>query len=144
MKYPLAICCLTFVLSCSNKPDTPASQKINAIDSSVIKKAAANPYMQVDVSPMDMAYFPTDYPVKKMNNEVAALPMARVIYSRPHLGGRKLFGGLVKWGQPWRLGANEATEIMFFQPVTIQAKKIKGGQYSMYAVPYEDRWAFRR
>jgi hypothetical protein len=141
MKYPLIVCCLSLILSCSNDPvTTPASQKINVIDSSIIKKGTVNPYVAVDVSPMDMAYFPTDYPVKKMNATDTALPVARVIYSRPHLGGRKLFGGLVKWGQPWRLGANEATEIRFFRPVTIQTKKIPVGQYSMYAVPYEDRW----
>jgi hypothetical protein len=141
MKYPLAVCCLSLALSCSNKPDTtPASQKINVIDSTILKKETANPYVPIDISPMDMAYFPTDYPVKKMNATNTSLPVARVIYSRPHLGGRKLFGSLVKWGQPWRLGANEATEISFFQPVRVQDKKIAVGQYSLYAIPYEDSW----
>lgn len=89
---------------------------------------------------MDMVYFPTDYPVKKMNGQAAGTPLARVIYSRPHRGGRKLFGGLVEWGKIWRLGANEATEIQFFQPVTILNKQLDKGQYIMYAIPYEDRW----
>lgn len=141
MKYPLAFCCLCFIFSCNTKADTSsASQGIKVIDSTIIKKESANPYMPVDVSPMDMAYFPTDYPIKKMNAGDNSLPLARVIYSRPHLGGRKLFGNLVKWGQPWRLGANEATEIMFFRPATIQGKKIRAGQYSLYAIPHEDRW----
>jgi hypothetical protein len=141
MKYPLAIYCLTFILSCTNNPTAPpASQQIIVKDSNIIKKETTNPYVQVDVSPMDMAYFPVNYPVSKMNGKATELPMARVIYSRPHRGGRKLFGELVKWGQPWRLGANEATEIRFFQPVTIQNKRIEKGEYVLYAIPYEDKW----
>ena len=38
---------------------------------------------------------------------------ARVVYSRPKKEGRTIFGGLVEYGQVWRLGANEATEIEF-------------------------------
>lgn len=89
---------------------------------------------------MDMAYFPTDFPVQKMDGKVKGLPAARVVYSRPHRGGRKLFGALLQWGQPWRLGANEATEIEFFQPVTIQQKKVEKGRYILYAIPYQNRW----
>lgn len=66
--------------------------------------------------------------------------MARVIYSRPHRQGRQIFGKIVKWGEPWRLGANEATEIRFFKPVTVQGKRLPPGQYILYAVPYEDHW----
>jgi hypothetical protein len=47
---------------------------------------------------------------------------------------------LVQWGQPWRLGANEATEIEFFQPVTVQKKRIEKGRYVLYAIPFQDRW----
>ncbi|HEY0040488.1 MAG TPA: DUF2911 domain-containing protein [Flavisolibacter sp.] len=142
MKYLVIIFCLSMLLSCdqSPKPTATAAQTTIIKDSNIIKKETANPYVQVDISPMDMAYFPADYPIKKMNSEVSGSPMARVIYSRPHRGGRKLFGELVKWGQPWRLGANEATEIEFFQSATIQNKRIGKGQYILYAIPYEDRW----
>lgn len=139
MKYLLVVYCLFAMASCNN--DTiPPSKPIVIKDSNIIQKETANPYVPVDVSPMDMAYFPADYPVKKMNEQAPATPLARVIYSRPQRSGRKLFGELVKWGEPWRLGANEATEIRFFQPVTILNKKLDKGQYIMYAIPYEDRW----
>lgn len=142
MKYLSVVFSLCALLSCGDKPVPASAPSKQAVikDSNIIKKEAANPYAPVDVSPMDMAYFPTDFPVKKMNGQAKGLPVARVIYSRPHRGGRKLFGDLVKWGQPWRLGANEATEIEFFQPVTIQNKRVNKGQYIMYAIPYEDRW----
>ena len=145
MKY-LLVCCLSIMVSCNQETAPPPSKPIIIKDSSIIKKEAVNPYVPTDVSPMDMAYFPNDYPVKKMEKQAAAVPQARVIYSRPHRAGRKLFGSLVKWGQPWRLGANEATEAAFFQPVTVAGKKLDKGTYVMYAIPYEDRWtiAFNR
>jgi hypothetical protein len=66
--------------------------------------------------------------------------VARIIYSRPHRQDRQIFGQIVKWGEPWRLGANEATEIQLFQPITIQGKRVERGQYILYAIPHEDRW----
>ncbi|MEO6069179.1 MAG: DUF2911 domain-containing protein [Chitinophagaceae bacterium] len=109
-------------------------------DSEIVKKGATNPYLPIDLSPADIIYFPVDYPVAKMSGKTAALPFARVIYSRPHKQGRKIFGGLLKYGEPWRLGANEATEIEFFKPVTIQNKKIGAGRYMMYCIPGPEFW----
>ncbi|MCH5690689.1 DUF2911 domain-containing protein [Niabella sp. W65] len=64
----------------------------------------------------------------------------RVIYSRPHLQGRKLFEEILKYGQTWRLGANEATELDVFQPVTIGNKKLPVGRYTLYAIPKAGYW----
>lgn len=141
MKNLLPLFLLTVLGACNQRPSSPPPpEQILIRDSGFLKKEVANPYVTVDASPMDMAYFPADFPVQKMNGKASGLPLARVIYSRPHRGGRKLFGALVQWGQPWRLGANEATEIEFFQPVTIQQKRIEKGRYTLYAVPYETRW----
>ena len=142
MKYLLVVFCLSFFISCddASKPTNSPSKQAVIKDSNIIKKETANPYVQVDVSPMDMAYFPTDFPIKKMHGQSMGSPLARVIYSRPHRGGRKLFGELVQWGQPWRLGANEATEIQFSSAVTIQTNKLEKGQYVLYAIPYDDHW----
>jgi len=97
----------------------------------------ANPYVPVDVSPMDMAWLPVDYP--KLTTK-KSLPVARIIYSRPHKQGRKIFGNLVKYGERWRLGANEATEIELFIPITIQGKTVPKGRYILYCVPEADKW----
>ena len=142
MKYLLFAVCLSLLVSCEDTSKTASTKTSPTVikDSNIIKKEAANPYVQMDISPMDMIYFPTDFPLKKMNGQAAGLPDVRIVYSRPHRSGRKLFGDVVKWGQPWRLGANEATEIEFFHPVTIQSQKIDRGQYIMYAIPYEDHW----
>lgn len=44
-----------------------------------------NPYSNIDISPMDMSYYPVDYPKLKMAGTITDAPVARVIYSRPHL-----------------------------------------------------------
>lgn len=140
MKNVLLLVILPLFFSCeSGSPAAPANQTA-VKDSDLIKREPANPYVPVDLSPMDMAYFPADFPVQKMDGRTGDLPTARVIYSRPHRQGRKIFGNIVKWGEPWRLGANEATEIQFFQPVTIQNKQVEKGQYVLYAIPYQDHW----
>lgn len=94
----------------------------------------------LDKSPMDMAYFPDKYPVLKIQDKITGLPVARVIYSRPQKAGRVIFGGLVKYGEVWRLGANEATEIEFFKHVKIDGKKVSKGRYTLYAIPGEKEW----
>ena len=95
---------------------------------------------EVDKSPMDMSYFPTNYPVLKIQNKATDPIMIRVIYSRPQKQGRTVFGELVEYGKVWRLGANEATEIEFYKDVKIDGKKIPKGRYTLYAVPNETNW----
>lgn len=95
----------------------------------------------IDKSPMDMAYYPVNYPVLKIQNKATEPLMARVIYSRPLKNGRSVFGELVEYGQIWRLGANEATEIELYRDMKCGTdNKLKKGRYTMYAIPYQDKW----
>lgn len=102
--------------------------------------AQTNNLPSLDKSPMDMSYFPANYPSLKIQGKITGLPVARVIYSRPQKAGRTIFGGLVKYGEVWRLGANEATEIEFFKHVKIDGKRISKGRYTLYAIPNESSW----
>jgi hypothetical protein len=94
----------------------------------------------LDKSPMDMAYFPNDYPILKTQNKVTQPPVARVIYSRPQMNNRVVFGELIEYNKVWRLGANEATEIEFYKDVTINGKKVGKGRYTLYAIPTPTEW----
>src|ERR1700749_4890305 len=100
--------------------------------------AGNNP--SVDSSPLDISYYPVDYPVLKVQEKTNEPLIARVVYSRPQKRGRKLFGDLIQYGQVWRLGANEATEIEFFRDVKIDNKTVKKGRYTLYALVNEDSW----
>ena len=52
---------------------------------------------ELDKSPMDMSYYPINYPVQKISNKVTEPLIARVIYSRPKKQGRKVFGELIEY-----------------------------------------------
>jgi hypothetical protein len=95
---------------------------------------------ELDKSPMDMSYWPKDYPILKMNGKAKDNPVARVIYSRPQKNGRTIFGGINKYGEVWRLGANEATEVEFFKDVRIGGKLLAKGRYTLFCIPFEDKW----
>ncbi len=94
----------------------------------------------LDKSPMDMCYYPVDYPVLKIQHKSDAPLIARVIYGRPQKNGRNIFGDLVPYDMVWRMGANEATEIEFFRDVKIDGKKLAKGRYTLYAIPSADKW----
>ena len=133
-----------FSFACNDKKGNskPNVSDVTREDSSASVKPekTTNSYAPVDVSPMDMSYYPADYPKSKMSKTVAIPPLARVVYSRPHLQGRKLFQDVLKYGEPWRLGANEATELDLYADAFIQGKKIKAGRYILYSIPEQDKW----
>jgi hypothetical protein len=132
---------LFILLSCNgNNDDKPVTKNPIKEDTGFVKPPVQNPFSPVDISPMDISYFPADYPIQKMSKHITTPPVMRVTYSRPHRQGRKIFGSLLHYGEPWRLGANEATEIELFQPVTIQNKKIPKGRYVLYCIPYQEHW----
>lgn len=93
-----------------------------------------------DKSPMDMSYYPVNYPYLKIQNKITEPLIARVIFSRPQKNGRVIFGDLIEYGKVWRLGANEATEIEFYQNVKINNVSIKKGRYTIYAIPEILKW----
>jgi len=133
---------LFFFAGCSNRENKPVEKNNFPRDSvkSNVPVRDDNPYRSVDISPMDMSYYPDDYPIQKMVKKTSVLPVARVIYSRPHLQGRSLFQNLLKYGEPWRLGANESTELDLYTETMVQDKKIKAGRYVLYCIPQEGDW----
>lgn len=92
-------------------------------------------YMPVDVSPMDVVYYPLQVASSKTEK-----PKIKVEYSRPQKKNRVVFGNLIKFGDIWRFGANENTEIKFYTPVKIAGKEIPAGTYSVFAIPFEKEW----
>ena len=68
------------------------------------------------------------------------LSSVELIYSRPGMKGRKIFGDLVPWNKVWRTGANNATRIKFNDDVTFGGQTLKAGEYALYTVPGENEW----
>lgn len=63
-----------------------------------------------------------------------------VKYCQPSKKGRKIFGGLVPYGQVWRTGANEATMIRINQNVTVAGQSLKAGDYTLWTIPSQQGW----
>ena len=61
-------------------------------------------------------------------------------YHRPLVAGRKIWGGLVPYGDVWRSGANENTTITFTDPVTVEGKSLGRGTYGLHMIPGADNW----
>ena len=61
-------------------------------------------------------------------------------YSSPRMKGRKIYGGLVPFGEVWRTGANEATTFVSSTDVVIGGKTVPAGNYTIFTVPTADKW----
>lgn len=71
----------------------------------------------------------------------------KVTYGRPYVRDRVIFGPaaeddgpLVPFGQVWRTGANEATEITLTRPLLVDGQRLEAGTYALFTVPGPDRW----
>lgn len=129
----------TALCACHTNPQ-PGNTLADTTLLPVPRQEIGNTLSTLDKSPLDILYYPPEYPKLKMIGKTASLPVFRVIYSRPQKNGRKIFGSVVKYGEHWRLGANEATEIEFFEPVIIQQTKIPRGRYALYCIPQPTEW----
>ncbi|MBA2572914.1 MAG: DUF2911 domain-containing protein [Gemmatimonadetes bacterium] len=63
-----------------------------------------------------------------------------VVYNRPAARGRKLFGGIVPYGQLWNPGADEATRLETNQDVRLNGQVLPAGKYSIWAIPQPGEW----
>jgi hypothetical protein len=64
----------------------------------------------------------------------------KVTYGRPYKKGREIWGKLVPYGQVYRLGADEATNITFMKDGMFGGKPVKAGTYTLFATPTEKSW----
>jgi hypothetical protein len=61
-------------------------------------------------------------------------------YSSPRMKGRKIYGGLVPFGEVWRTGANSATTFVTSADVNVGGKTVPAGSYTLFTVPTADKW----
>ena len=83
--------------------------------------------------------FPAASPACTLKQHVG-LTDIEIVYSRPGVKARPIFGGLVPYGQVWRTGANNATKITFSTPVKLNGAEIPAGTYALFTIPGETEW----
>ena len=84
-----------------------------------------------------------DLPLQSQRAEVSqriGITDITINYHRPLVNERKVWGGLVPYGQVWRAGANLNTTITFSDPVTIEGKALDKGTYGLHMIPNADEW----
>lgn len=74
----------------------------------------------------------------------------KVTYGRPYIRDRQIFGTptdsatfLVPFGELWRTGANEATELTATAPITVGGQRLEAGTYAIFTVPGAQSWEIR-
>jgi DUF2911 family protein len=73
-------------------------------------------------------------------SQVVGLTEIALTYSSPEVKGRKIWGGVVPYGQVWRTGANEATTFAVSTDVAIEGKPLAAGKYALFTIPNTDHW----
>ena len=69
-----------------------------------------------------------------------SLSSIEVVYSRPVMKGRKIFGDIVPFGKLWRTGANSPTKFTFGEDVKVAGQSLKAGSYQVMSIPSEKSW----
>lgn len=73
-------------------------------------------------------------------SQVVGYTEVSLVYSRPGVKDREIWGGLVPYNEVWRTGANEATIIEFADDVTVEGNNVPKGKYGLFTIPGEKEW----
>jgi hypothetical protein len=94
-------------------------------------KNNAQSFKNLDETPQDITYY---------RESRSMPPLVKVIYGRPTLKKEQAFGFQVPFNKVWRTGANEATEVTFFQDIMFGNQIVKAGTYVLLTIPGEKEW----
>jgi len=79
-------------------------------------------------------------PPAKASCDLGGGKSINIDYSSPRAKGRRVFGGLVPYGQVWRTGANEATTLVTTADLKVGTTNVPAGSYTIFTVPESDKW----
>ena len=96
-----------------------------------LNETQAQRFENLDNVPHDISYYRETRLTK---------PLVKVLYGRPSKNNQEVFGNLVPYGEVWRAGYNEATEIKFYKNVKFGEKTIAAGTYVLLVIPGEENW----
>lgn len=99
--------------------DDPAAVDVEALAASFAARDAAGEGFGV-ASPQDTV---------EASSAGATL---RVVYSRPATRGRRIWGGLVPYGEVWRTGANAATHFTTNRDLVLGEAEVPAGAYTLW------------
>ncbi len=62
----------------------------------------------------------------------------KIVYGQPYKRGREIFGNVVPYGETWRTGANESTELTTTGDILFAGKELEAGTYSLFTIPRQN------
>lgn len=85
------------------------------------------------------AKFPQASSTTKIEQDIG-IKKVTLVYQRPNINERTVFGGLVPYDEVWRTGANSIPAITFEEEVTIAGNKVPAGTYGLFTIPTKGEW----
>jgi hypothetical protein len=104
------------IISCSN----PSSKSAESVEEEAVKEVKER------ASPL------------KSSSGLVKGKEITVQYGAPSVKGRVIWGDLVPYGEVWRTGANEASNVNFASDVLVEGEMVKAGKYSLFTIPREN------
>jgi len=95
-------------------------------------------FLQINAQERQIGY-PHLSPLQKIETKVGTVDFT-LVYSRPSMRGRKIFGDLVPYNEIWRTGANKNTKIVFHDKIMIGDDELEAGTYTVFTKPGVDKW----
>ncbi len=83
--------------------------------------------------------FPAASPTATLKQRVGVTDI-EIVYSRPSMKGRPIFGKLEPFGAVWRTGANNATRVTFSTDIKVQGSALAAGTYELFSIPGPSEW----
>ncbi len=115
-------------------------QSVDGIGTSFNIKGTAGPYLNID------SVITTNINKQKLHKPLAVINKLdsvkttinsadiKIVYSRPSVRGRIIFGEVVPWNRIWRTGADAATKISISKPLYFNGTELAAGEYSIFTV----------
>ena len=91
----------------------------------------AQGFKKLDEAPHDIAYY---------RETRVTTPLVKVVYGRPNSKNDQIFGEKIPFGEVWRTGANEATEVKLYKDMLFGDKLVSAGTYVLVTIPGEKEW----
>lgn len=63
-----------------------------------------------------------------------------LVYHRPNVKAREIWGKLVPFGEVWRTGANENTTFETSRDLKINGQTLPAGKYGLHTIPNKNEW----
>ncbi len=121
-------------------------QSVDGIGTSFNIKGTAGPYLDIDsvitASLKHQQLHPKLAIINQLDSVKTTVNSAdiKIIYSRPSVRNRVIFGEVVPWNRVWRTGADGATKISLSKPLYFNGKELPAGDYSIFTLPTPNGW----